>query len=434
MSGGPETAGSLAGKTVCLVTSGHVGSNPRLVKEADALASAGASVKVIALNVTQLAEVQARDGYILSRGLWPCTLIGAGGWISRVLTAVLQRAVKLAFSRGIKSDWVVCTAYSPQIARLSRAALAIPADLYIAHNLAALPAAHNAASMNRARLGFDAEDFHSGQFAASDEDGLDARLTRQIEQRYLPFCDYVTAASAGIGRAYATACSVKEPVTVLNVFPMRDGPPSPTAQGNATHAPSLYWFSQTIGPGRGLEDAMAAIAASRSRPWLYLQGTPAEGFDGRLKELAARLGIADRLIMVAPALPDELPMLAARHDAGLALELPDTPNRDVCLTNKVFTFLLAGVPVLATDTAGQSELAAELPGAMRLLPLADTTKWAGVIDALLQPQALAAAREVAWNAAQDRFSWDREQKIFLQTVMRALQPTIGDHVPNPHLR
>ena len=41
---------SLRGKTICLVTSGHVGSNPRLVKEADALVTAGAHVQVIAVD------------------------------------------------------------------------------------------------------------------------------------------------------------------------------------------------------------------------------------------------------------------------------------------------------------------------------------------------------------------------------------------------
>lgn len=422
---------ALSGKTVCLVTSGHVGSNPRLVKEADALARAGARVKVVAVNVTRLPEVQARDSHILGRGLWPCTLVGGGSWASRLLPAVLRRVATLAFSRGIRSDWVACTAYSAHIARLSRAAEAIPADLYIAHNLAALPASWNAATTNNGRLGFDAEDFHSGQFTASEEGALALRLTRHIEQRYLPCCDYVTAASPGIARAYAAANGLNVPTTILNVFPKHDAPASPTKPGRARHSPSLYWFSQTIGPGRGLEDALAAIAASLSRPWLYVQGTAAPGYASHLTALADKLGIADRLVFVAPSLPDELPKLAAQHDAGLALEPADTPNHDACLSNKIFTYLLAGVPVLATDTAGQRELAAELPGAVRMLPLADPTKWPGVIDALLlDPQTLAAARKGAWNAAQDRFNWDREQNTFLHAVMRALQPTTGDHVPH----
>jgi glycosyltransferase involved in cell wall biosynthesis len=426
MSAPQHETSSLSGKTVCLVSSGHVGSNPRLVKEADALAQAGVRVEVVAVNVTRLPEVQARDSYILDRGLWPCTRIGASGFIARALQAAIQRVSMLAFAVGIKSDWVARKAYAPLIARLSRAAAAIPADLYIAHNLAALPAAQRAASRNKARLGFDAEDFHSGQFADTAANAPSLRLTRHIERLYLPRCDYLTAASPGIGRAYAGACGVDTPITVLNVFSKGDAPERPSQRGSAPHAPSLYWFSQTIGPDRGLEDALVAIAASRSRPWLYLQGRVVPGYERRLNALAATLGVADRLIFVAPSLPDDLPKLASQYDAGLALEPADTANRNACLSNKIFTYLLAGLPVLATDTAGQGELAAEIPGAMRMLPLADPTRWPAIIDALLEPQTLPAARKAAWTAAQGRFNWEREQRAFLQTVTRALRPSIGD--------
>ena len=50
------------------------------------------------------------------------------------------------------------------VPELAHAAAAVAADLYIAHNLAALPAARHAARRHRGRLGFDAEDYHRGQF------------------------------------------------------------------------------------------------------------------------------------------------------------------------------------------------------------------------------------------------------------------------------
>lgn len=422
MSAPQHDSHSVSGMTVCLVTSGHVGSNPRLVKEADALVKAGARVHVVAVNVTRLPEVQARDNYVLSRGLWPCTRVGGRGLFARALLAAGQRGAMLVYTAGVNSDWIARTAYTPMIGRLGRAAAAIPADLYIAHNLAALPAAQQAASRNKAKLGFDAEDFHSGQFANTDKDSPRLRVTRQIERRYLRCCDYITAASPGIGRAYAAANGIQVPLTVLNVLPKRDAPASPTPCGSARQSPSLYWFSQTIGPGRGLEEALAAIAASRSRPWLYLQGTVAQGYDRRLKTLAATLGIADRLVLLAPSLPDDLPRLASQYDAGLATEPGDTPNSDACLSNKLFTYLLAGLPVFATDTKGQRELAAEVPGAIRLLPLADSTRWSSAFDSLLlEPQALASARKTAWIAGQDQFNWDWEQQTFLKSVAQVLR-------------
>ena len=51
--------------------------------------------------------------------------------------------------------------------------------------------------------------------------------------------------------------------------------------------------------------------------------------------------------------PDEIPAFAANFDVGLALELTIPDNRNICLTNKVFTYLLAGNAMILSDTAMQ---------------------------------------------------------------------------------
>lgn len=416
----PDDYPALAGKIVCLVSSGHIGSNPRLVKEADALAQAGARVTVVATNRTSLPEVQERDNLIIGQNRWASIRVEAGGRIKRAARALLQRLAGLLFSWGLRHDCVAAWAYDPLIATLAATASTVPADLYIAHNLAALPAAHAAARRHNARLGFDAEDFHSGQMGTAPRDVAWTALIRQIEQRYLPRCDYLTAASPGIGRAYADAYGLPQPVTILNVFSRQDAPERP--KDRVIRSPSLYWFSQTIGPGRGLEAVVRAIAASQSRPTLTLQGTLAAGYGDQLTGLADQLGVADRLNFLAPAHPAELARLAAQYDAGLATEPGETINSDICLSNKVFTYFLAGTAILATDTQGQRLLAQEVPDAFEVLPLADHAQWAGKIDALLlAPQRLAVARASAWRAGHERFCWEREQHLFLAVVSKALQ-------------
>src|SRR2546422_9615422 len=54
--------------------------------------------------------------------------------------------------------------------------------------------------------------------------------------------------------------------------------------------------------------------------------------------------------------PDSLVRLAAEYDVGLALEVPISENRIICMndlcTNKVFTYLMAGLAV-AASTLGE---------------------------------------------------------------------------------
>jgi glycosyltransferase involved in cell wall biosynthesis len=293
--------------------------------------------------------------------------------------------------------------------------------LYIAHNLAALPAAYHAAKKHGAKLGFDAEDFHSGEMNDTPENAIRLRLTREIERRYLSRCDYLTAASPGIAKAYADAYGVPAPIVILNVFPIADAPIAPSACGAAQPSPSLYWFSQTIGPDRGLETVVAAIARSQSRPCLFLRGNLSYGYQQTLIALAEQLGIGDLLRFLAPAPPGEMVCLATQYDLGIASEPGHSPNNKLALSNKLFTYLLAGLPTLASATTAQSELAADIPDAVFVYPQRDTQALAKMMDELLlSPHKLTVARQLAWQLGHQKFNWDLEKSTFLKLIESAL--------------
>lgn len=415
---------------VCLVTPGHLSTNPRLVKEADALAAAGYQVSVVSARFIPWAD--AADAEFVSRP-WRVHKVAFGslaGRLSHIAQGLDHRASMLAYSGlGLLPE----RAFHPVYPALARAACAIKADLYIAHNLAALPAACQAAKKCGAKLGFDAEDFHSGEMNDTPVNALRIRLTREIERRYLPRCDYLTAASPGIARAYADAYGVQMPTVILNVFPKADAPAAPTPGGVAQPSPSLYWFSQTIGPDRGLETVVAAIVLARCRPSLFLRGNPAPGYQKVLTALAEQRGLEkDRLIFLAPASPGEMVRLAAEYDIGLATEIGTTVNRDICQTNKIYTYLLAGVPVLATDTSGQAEIAKEIPEAVCIYPQEDEEALARKMDELLlSPQELANARQLTWKVGQKKFNWDKEKVIFLELINSVLgQPVFTNKAPS----
>src|SRR5882757_1447672 len=151
-------------RSVCIVSPGHLASNPRVVKEADALHGAGYRVTVIAGNLT--AFVRPFDEAIVARAPWTVVRVDAASLSAR-LASRLARALTQAWppkAAGIPS-WLAVVAYSSQPAGLTRAVCAVPADLYIAHYVAALPAAAAAAQLHGTAVGYDAEDFHAGERA-----------------------------------------------------------------------------------------------------------------------------------------------------------------------------------------------------------------------------------------------------------------------------
>jgi hypothetical protein len=112
--------------------------------------------------------------------------------------------------------------------------------------------------------------------------------------------------------------------------------------------------------------------------------------------------------------------LAAAYDLGLSLETDVSESRRLCLTNKIFTYLLAGVPAMLSDTPAQRELAADLGLAASVVSLAQPEQIAAELDRLTATSSLlAAAKATATQLARQRYNWDHERHIMLAAVAGA---------------
>jgi glycosyltransferase involved in cell wall biosynthesis len=408
-------------RSVCIVSPGHLASNPRVVKEADALHEAGYRVTVVASDLTD--SFRPFDEEIVARVPWATVRIGPGSLPSRLASRsafAVVRACRLPAAK--MPSWLAATAHSSQTSGLTRAACTVPADLYIAHYVAALPAAAAAARLHGAALGYDAEDFHAGERTADGRGFCETALVRTIESSFLPRCAHATAASPMIAEAYAALYGTRL-VSVLNVFPLTGVGDAPVpARARSKAELRAYWFSQTIGPDRGLQAFMEAMALTRARVTLHIRGSDLWGHGKNLLVLARSLQIGDRVELLPMASPFEMVELAREYDIGLSLEAEVSESRRRCLTNKIFTYLLAGRPVLMSDTPAQRALAGDLGQAAAVVSLSDPAAISEQVDRwALSPADLQAAGQVAWQLARTRYNWEVEQRVFLASVERALE-------------
>lgn len=138
--------------------------------------------------------------------------------------------------------------------------------------------------------------------------------------------------------------------------------------------------------------------------------------------LARDLGIAAQVRILPMVPPDEMVRLAASYDLGLSLETDVSESRRLCLTNKIFTYLLAGVPVMLSDTPAQRALAPELGSAAALITLGDPDGMAGQLDRLANElAALTVAKAVAWRLGQQRYNWEVEREALVRSVAKAFE-------------
>jgi glycosyltransferase involved in cell wall biosynthesis len=403
-------------KRICLVSPQNLASNPRLVKEADALHEAGIAVRVIAGDAAL--GVRTLDDTILARARWPVVKVGLGARPLYLASRFRQELARRAFRCGMKSTRMAVWAQSAVVQKLLRVAVAEQADLYIGHCLDALPAVAWAAQRYNSKFGFDAEDDHVGELDDLPENRLEISIRQEIEGNFLLHCRHLTASSPKIARAYSDRYGVTM-TPILNVFPLSHAPDEPLPVANRVL--SLYWFSQTIGPDRGLEPIIRAMGKIKDKVRLCIRGSDFLGYSAHLKKLASEAGIADGISFLPAAPPDQMARLAAQHDVGLASELGTPPNRAISLTNKVFTYLLGGIPVLLSNTPAQRDLANELGDAAEIVDLgAPDTVAARLGLWATNPQKLSSAKATAWKLGQTRFNWDKEKTKFIQTVTAAL--------------
>ena len=91
--------------------------------------------------------------------------------------------------------------------------------------------------------------------------------------------------------------------------------------------------------------------------------------------------------------------------------------RDLC-TNKVYTYLLAGLAVAASGLERQRSI---YDGAGFVYPTGDAAALAaGIYHWVANRDALDAARETAWRVSEQQYNWDREKQKLLDAVSRVL--------------
>jgi len=399
-------------KKIVLITSGLPALNPRLVKEADALADAGYGVTVIYTYWSDWGA--ALNDQLLAGKKWEA--IQAGGdpvkkplvyFVSRLIHKTSRFIVqKTGQHRYISELAIARSAYF-----LTKETKKHPADLYIAHNLGALPTAVKTAALYKKLCGFDAEDFHR-QEADDDAHSYRHKVISFIEDKYLPLVNYLTASSPLIAEKYASLYKRTVPC-ILNVFPKTNIPP---AAPNENKPLKLFWFSQNLGPKRGLEIIVEAMGLTRAPVELHLLGNCADGYKQHLLQLAQNFKAdVNALFFYLPIKADEIFNLASGFDIGLASETGFSLNNNIALSNKLFTYIQSGLAVAASNTSAQSRLIRQYPQVGKVYN--DAAELAEILNTYsTDRQLLTKTKNDAFKIGQAELNWENESHKFLNII------------------
>lgn len=239
--------------------------------------------------------------------------------------------------------------------RLWRRLLALRPDVLHAHDSNALLPVALAARRLRVPFVYDAHDLWLGR--PRRERGRVSFALHQvwymlIERLLVPRAAAAITVSPPIadhlGDRYGLAA-----VSLVPNYPDA-APPPPRARDLRTlpgggriapDRPVVLYLGGLMG-GRGLEQLVDAVALT-DRPELVLLGDGQ--LAGALRDRAAARGIDARVHFLPPVPPDEVVGVAASADLGVSPIPPSCLNYRYSLPNKLFQYMAAGLPVVASD-------------------------------------------------------------------------------------
>jgi glycosyltransferase involved in cell wall biosynthesis len=410
---------------IVLISGNSLCHNPRVMKAATTLARRGYDVHV--LGAWLEADLKARDQAMLARApfrfesVFDATLPGFFRTAAHTLRRARRKAANTVYGlTGRQSR----DQLGYGVGRLLARARALKADLYIAHSEPGLYVAWRLLQDGR-RTGVDMEDWYSQDLLAGDRAQRPLDLLRRLESELLVKGAYATCPSRAMSEALAAAYGGKPPAVIYNAFPAAEQAAIDGVHKDRrnTAVPSIYWFSQTLGPGRGLEDLIAALPLFDRDVEVHLRGRAAPGINEWIRSQTPERW-HERLFL-HPLVPnEELMSRLAEHDIGFAGEQPYCRSRDLTVTNKILHDLLGGLAVVASDTAGQREVAMQASGAVTLYEPGNPAALAQALRTLIDsPDGLARAKAASLQAAERTFCWERQEQALLQNIQDALRET-----------
>jgi glycosyltransferase involved in cell wall biosynthesis len=400
-----------------IVTGAHLCRNPRVVKEATALQEIGHRVTVLGPAMEErLSELDT-------------AIVHEGGFEHRVVVDVRpgaparghHRLVRRLAIEAARLGWERPEALGYGVRATLAAARDLAADLTIGHQEVGAWVAYALMDEGHA-VGADIEDWYSEDLLPEARVGRPIGLLQRCEAQLVRHGRHVTTTSEALANALAKTYGGPRPTPVYNAFPWAERvalDDEPRDREDRSR-PSLHWVSQTIGPGRGLETLCEALLSVACPVEVHLRGRAGEADMHWLRDLFPS-DRGHRLVVHGLVPPSELLARIGEHDIGLAMEDYDPPSRDLTVTNKILHYLVAGLAVVATDTAGQAEVAAYAPEAIRLCRGGDAARMAQQVGALVgEPGVLERAKAAALVAARDRFCWEVQCPILVRSVEAAL--------------
>ncbi|NJD21573.1 MAG: glycosyltransferase family 4 protein [Melioribacter sp.] len=228
------------------------------------------------------------------------------------------------------------------------------ADIYFAEDLYTLPFVTTIAKIKKAKIVYNSREIYAHLGGLRNRPALQ-KIVKLIEKYFIRKVDLVLTTGPLDSKFIENLYNIKDTLVVRNI-PLYQKAVSKIdlrKKYNIDPDKLILIYQGVILPGRGLKQIISAVAKlPKTVLIIFGEGEQKDNFI----ELANKLNISDRIIFAGSIDQKELINYTAGGDAGLSLIENISISYYHALPNKLFEYIMAGLPVLCSDLPQMKEV------------------------------------------------------------------------------
>ena len=347
-------------KTVTMTVFNNFQNDTRVLREAKSLVELGFRVKIMAIFSTGTREEEVIDGVDVSRLVltpfhlrwirwWQGRgLIGKkiGGFIRTIFMPLHRYLMFLEFEREV-------------VKKLADE----QSDIYHSHDLNTLRLGAKISKIHGKKLVYDSHELYLDRNRKRKAGPIKRAIIKRIERRLIRRCDKVITVNRSIADILSKRYGVEDVEVVMNTPPIQFFPPI----NNECNLRKILGIEDerkvaiyvgSIQSGRGIEKLLESLRFI-DNVHLVLMGYGNNEILEKLDVLARSFGVTERFSVFGPVPSELVPLYTSSADVGVAPILNSCLSYYLCSPNKVFEYMHAGIPVVASNFPEMSRVVIE---------------------------------------------------------------------------
>lgn len=296
----------------------------------------------------------------------------------------------------------------------------IDADLYQAEDLFSLPVAWLGARLHRGKLSYDCRELYFALGSLLGRRWTQAFWSR-VERIWITRADLVMITAQNQQEILVKRYGIDPPIVVRNHPPLALKPHKSHDLREKFPIPDdspILLYQGMFHPGRGIFLPLEILRRIPDCVAVYLAFGELRGeVEKRIRDY----GLEGRVFIEGPLPYDEILAYTSGADIGLALQEPFGENHLRARPNKIFEYIMAGIPVVASDFPPLRKAILEHEVGI-VVDVENIDEIVGKIEQLLDDRATLDRMAANCRAASAIFNWEMDEKILMPAISRLLAP------------